>query len=59
MHYLYPFAKKTILAPYFGVLIPGNALAQVQRVNKPIDFWTSPFAPADFEALSTIGTRGF
>ena len=30
--------------------------AAVQRVYKPLE---SPFAPLDFEALSTIGTQGF
>ena len=32
----------------------GNALARVQRVHKPADLWTSPFAPADFEAYSIM-----
>ena len=36
----------------------GNALARVQRVQAPADFFgLSPFAPADFEAFSTICTR--
>ena len=35
----------------------GNALVRVQRVHKPADLWTSPFAPADFEASSIICTR--
>ena len=39
-------------------MVPGNALAWVQLVHKAI-FGKSPLAPADFEALSTICTRGF
>ena len=38
----------------------GNALEQVQRVQRvhePADLWASPFAPADFEAFSTLCTR--
>ena len=41
----------------FTSRLTGNALARVQRVHEPADFWTSPFAPADFEAFSPICIR--
>ena len=28
----------------------------MQLVHKPVDHWENPFAPTDYDALSTIGT---
>ncbi len=44
---------------YWNKAFAGNVLAWVQQVHKPVDFWSSPFIPADFEAFITIETHLF